>query len=150
MMVALLKDVRGTGRAGDIVTVPDGYGRNYLIPHRLAEPATSQLIEQARAQALKKRGNEQKSLAQLNRLKQQLEQQELVFHASAAPNGHLYGSISPADISHVLARRGLHVAQDTIEIPYPIDSIGTHVVTVVVGPNDRSKLRIVVERSDET
>src|SRR6202000_3134338 len=100
MEVILKEDVNKLGHRGDVVKVADGYGRNYLLPHKLAMEATAAnkaVIEQMK-QAAVRRSAKEKSEAEL--LVNQLNQVELVFERKGGGNDHLFLSVTSADIAH--------------------------------------------------
>ena len=130
MKVVLTQDVLKLGRAGDIKTVRDGYGRNYLIPQGLAVLATSGAVRQAeeiRKRALRHReqmANEYSALAA------RINEVALSFQAKAGETGRLYGSITPAAIASRLSDKlGLEIDRRKIDTP-PLRDLGQHRVAV--------------------
>ena len=103
MEVILKEDVLKLGHRGDVVKVADGYGRNYLLPEKLAIEATAAnkaVIEQMKASAVRKSAKE-KSESEL--LATQLNEVELVFERKVGEGDHLFGSVTSSDIAHELA-----------------------------------------------
>ena len=107
MEVILKEDVNKLGQRGDVVKVADGYGRNFLLPKKLAMEATAAnkvVIEQMKQSAVRRSAKE-KSEAEL--LVTQLNQVELVFERKVGENDHLFGSVTAAEIAHEL-EQGVH------------------------------------------
>ena len=106
MEVILKEDVNKLGHRGDVVKVADGYGRNFLLPQKLAMEATAAnkvVIEQMK-QAAVRRSAKEKSEAEL--LVTQLNNVELVFERKVGENEHLFGSVTSAEIAHQLEQKG--------------------------------------------
>ncbi len=130
MKVLLLKDVYKLGRAGDVKKVADGYGRNFLVPQRLAMLATPGAIKQAEK-------IRQTALAERTRLNQEmgavaekLQAVSLTFIARAGETGRLYGSITTGDISAAIEREtGMHIDRRHIA-HQPLRDLGTHKVAI--------------------
>ena len=100
MEVILKEDVNKLGHRGDVVKVADGYGRNYLLPGKLAIEATAAnkaVIEQMKASAVRKSAKEKVGAEELAT---QLEAVELVFERKVGENDHLFGSVTSGDIAH--------------------------------------------------
>lgn len=104
MKVILLKDVKGTGKKGDIVEVSEGHGRNFLIRRKLAEKATDGNIKKNRHRQANKKEKEKDHIEKANNLKEKLEKITLEFKTSAGDAGRLFGSITKNDISNLLKK----------------------------------------------
>ena len=150
MEVILLKDVRRLGRAGDVKTVAEGYGRNYLIPRGLAELATKAARQRVtqQAAALKHREAEQEAEAQAQA--EQLGTIELVFKVKAGESGRLYGSVTNADIA---ARLGQKLGQDVdkrkVQLVEPIKELGALNVDVRLYSGVTTTVSVRVEQEAE-
>lgn len=124
MEVILKEDVPKLGHRGDVVKVADGYGRNYLLPKKLAIEATTAnkaVIEQMKAAAVRKLAKE-KADAEL--LAKQFDGVSLTFTRRAGEHDALFGSVTSADIAHELEGRGFNVDRRKIELDQPIKSLG--------------------------
>src|SRR5215470_7215313 len=105
MEVILKEDVAKLGHRGDVVKVAEGYGRNYLLPHKLAIEATAgnrAVIEQMKQSAVRKSAVEK---ADATALSQQLEGTTLTFQRKAGEKDHLFGSVTSSDIAEALERK---------------------------------------------
>ena len=131
MKVLLLQDVRGTGKKDDIVEVSEGFGRNYLLPRKLAKEATAEALNavtkskeaQAHREEVKRREAEVKS--------HELKGKVIQLVARGGENGKLYGSVTADMIAQALkAQHGIDVDKRKIEQEEPIKSAGQSFVTV--------------------
>jgi large subunit ribosomal protein L9 len=144
MDVILRQSVDKLGHAGDIVTVKNGYGRNYLIPGGLAYPATAGNRKRVAAEA---RARGQKIAAQKSdaeAIAAKLGSEELHFTANVGEGDRLFGSITSADIAAKLAEAGHVIDKRDIELAEPIKMIGVYKVPVKLHPEVRPELRVWV------
>jgi large subunit ribosomal protein L9 len=130
MKVILTDEIRGLGTRGDVVTVKDGYARNYLIPKNLAREATAgnlKSIEQERKKWAML-GQQEKDVA----LKAAASVQgvKVTIAKRVGEHGNLFGSVTANDIADALVARGIEVDKRRIELAHPIKSLGTHDVDV--------------------
>jgi len=102
MKVLLLKDVKGTGKEGDVVEVKDGYGKNFLIGKGLALLATNEVLNKYKAQQRKKAEIEAQEIAQAKELAENLNSTKLTVKHKVGANGHLIGSVTNKEISEEL------------------------------------------------
>src|SRR4030066_163442 len=138
MKVILKHDVENVGRKGDIVNVSPGYGRNYLIPRRLALEVTSsnlKMIEIER-QALKKKVESERQSSQ--DLIQKLNEVTLTFSRKAGEKDMIFGSVSAADIKESLDRLGFEVEKKKIGLDRPIRGLGNYSIPVKVFHDDKA------------
>jgi large subunit ribosomal protein L9 len=131
MKVILSKDVPGTGKAGEVKDVADGYARNYLIPRKLAIAATTGALQSVEA----KRASEQKKAAAeeaaARALAERLTGAPVVLTAKVGDQGRLYGSITSGDIAEQLsAYLGQPIDKRKIELDEPIRQLGQFDVTI--------------------
>lgn len=130
MEVILKEDVANLGHRGDVVKVADGYGRNFLLPRKLALQATANnkaVIDQMKAAAARRSATEK---AQAEALAAQLEPLTLSFARKSGENGHLFGSVTSADIAHELETKGFAVDRRKIQLVEPIKAIGETSVAI--------------------
>ena len=131
MKVILTQDVKGTGKAGEVKDVADGYARNFLIPRKLAVAATAGALKgvEQRQQAETKRAAAEETGAR--RLAERLTAEPVVVRAKVGDQGRLYGSITSADVAEELSRRlGEPVDKRRIELTEPIRQLGTFQVPI--------------------
>jgi len=133
MEVILVDDVFGLGRRGEVVKVADGYGRNYLVPKKLAVPATKgnlTMIEQQRVAQVKK---EAKYVEEAELLAQELGQLHVLVSRKSGEGGVLFGSVTSKDIGDVLEANGINLDRRKIMLAQPVKSIGN--VRIQVRPH---------------
>jgi large subunit ribosomal protein L9 len=130
MKVILTEEIRGLGTRGEVVTVKDGYARNYLIPKNLAQEATTgnlKAIEHQRRKwallAQQERDTAQKAADRVKGVK-------IVIEKRVGEHGHLFGSVTANEIADALAEKGIEVDKRRIELASPIKNIGLHDVEV--------------------
>lgn len=148
MEVILIDNVYELGRRGDIVNVSVGYGRNYLLPKKLAVPATpgnKKMIEEQRVALAKK---EAKFVEEAEILAQQLGQLHILVSRKSGDSGVLFGSVSSKDISEALEKNGINLDRRKILLDHPIKNIGNF--TVEVRPHSDVEAKIIVSVLPET
>ena len=142
MIVILLQDVKGKGKAGDVVKVNDGYARNMLLPKGLAKEATQgnvRNLEKQKAIAEEKK-EEQKAAAK--KLAEKLEAITVNIQSKGGENGKLFGSITSKDIAEALqAQENIKVDKKKIDLPAPIKQTGVQDVTVKLFQEVSAKLK---------
>jgi large subunit ribosomal protein L9 len=130
MKVILTEEIRGLGTRGDVVTVKDGYARNYLIPKNLAQEATkgnlNAIEHQRRKWALL--AQEEKNVAQ--KAADRVKGVKIQIEKRVGEHGHLFGSVTANEIADALLEKGIEVDKRRIELAQPIKNIGVHDVEV--------------------
>ena len=130
MEVILREDVTNLGHRGDVVKVADGYGRNYLLPKKLAmeaNAANKAVIEQMKASAVRRSAKEK---AEAEQLVTQLNTVALVFTRRVGENDHLFGSVTSSDIAQELAAKGFSIDRRKVQLDEPLKSTGEFHVPV--------------------
>jgi len=130
MKVILTEEIRGLGTRGEIVTVKDGYARNFLLPKNLAREATTgnlkQIEHERRKWALL--ANQEKEAAQ--KAADKVKGVKITIEKRVGDQGHLFGSVTANEIADALAEKGIEVDKRRIELGQPIKNIGLHDVEV--------------------
>jgi large subunit ribosomal protein L9 len=145
MEVILKEDVNKLGHRGDVVKVADGYGRNFLLPGKLAieaNAANKAVIEQMKGSAVRKSAKEKTSAEQLAA---QLNAVELVFERKVGENDHLFGSVTSGDIAHELEAQGFTVDRRKISLEEPLKTIGEYHVPVKLHREVTSHVKVTVK-----
>jgi len=146
MKVIFLQDVPNVAQAGDVKEVADGYGRNFLIPRKLATLATPQVTSQAETRAQKM---EARLSAELKELASQLEGKEVSLKARAGAKDRLYGSITSADIAAELNNTtGLDIDKRKIELDEPIRQLGSYEIAIRLGRDIVPKISVTVTEEE--
>jgi len=142
----LLADVETLGQKGEAVDVSPGYLRNYLVPRKLAQPATQGALEEAARRREAAEKAEQEASARAEETAQLLSRTVLTIHHRAGEDGKLFGSVGPKDIAEAIrAARDLKVDRRKVRLEQPIHEIGTYMVEVEVGGVVASVKTIVAE-----
>ena len=149
MQAILLKDVENLGSAGEAVDVSPGYLRNYLLPRRLAQPATKGALEEAqrRREAAEKAAREAEERA--GETAALLSKTVLTIQHRAGEDGKLYGSVTNAEIAEAISEaRGLRIDRKKIRLEEPIRELGTYMVEVEAGGGTTAKVKTIVAAAD--
>jgi large subunit ribosomal protein L9 len=142
----LLQDVETLGQKGEAVDVSPGYLRNYLVPRKLAQPATAGALEEAQRRLAAAEKAEREAAERAEETAQLLSRTVLTIHHRAGEDGKLFGSVGARDIADAIkAARDLKVDHRKIRLEQPIHEIGTHMVEVEVGGVTASVKTIVAE-----
>ena len=145
MEVILKEDVLKLGHRGDVVKVADGYGRNYLLPGKLAIEATAAnkaVIDQMKASAVRKSAKEKRGAEELSK---QLNEVELVFERKVREHEHLFGSVTSGDIAQQLEAKGFTIDRRKIALDEPLKSIGEFHVPVKLHREVTSHVKVTVK-----
>ncbi len=141
----LLKDVEDLGEAGDAVDVSPGYLRNFLVPRKLAQPATKGALEEAvrRREAAEKAAREAEERA--GETAALLSKTVLTIQHRAGEDGRLFGSVTNAEIAEAITEaRGLKIDRKKIKLDDPIREVGTYMVEVELGGGQSAKVKTIV------
>jgi large subunit ribosomal protein L9 len=144
MEVILRDHVEHLGRRGEIVKVADGYARNYLLPRKLALPATDanrKWVERERKLA-EVRDSEERGAAEA--IASRLNALELSINRKVGENDQLYGSVTNADIAELLAAKGFEIDRRKILLPDPIKALGENTVPVKLHRDVTAQVRVTV------
>ena len=149
MQIILLERIENLGTIGDVVTVKDGFARNYLLPQKKAlraNDANRQVFE-ANRERLEKENAERRGDAEQEG--QKLDGAEVVLIRASSNSGQLYGSVNVRDIAQALEEQGHKVDKRQVIMGSPIKALGVHVVTVALHPEVRVTIKANVARSDD-
>ncbi len=144
MKVVLLADVRGLGRAGEVVEVKDGYARNYLLPRGLAAEATAGRVREMQDHQQARARRQEREREEAARLAAALEGVAVDLRARAGEGGRLFGSVTAADVAEALAARGFAVSKRQVELDEPIKAVGTYTVPVRIAPGVVARVQVNV------
>ena len=149
MEVILREDVSNLGHRGDVVKVADGYGRNYLLPKKLAMEATAAnkaVIEQMKASAVRRSAKEK---AEAEQLVTQLNTVALVFVRKVGEGDHLFGSVTSGDIAQGLTDKGFNIDRRKVQLDEPLKSTGEFHVPVKLHREVTAHISVTV-KGEET
>jgi len=146
MEVILKEDVPKLGHRGDVVKVAEGYGRNYLLPRKLAIEATrgnKAVIEQMKQAALRRSAVEK---ADAEGLSKQLDAVALAFQRKAGEKEQLFGSVTSADIADALAAKGFSIDRRKIQLNEPLKTVGEFHIPIRLHRDVTSRVKVTVEK----
>ena len=146
MKVILLKDIKGTGKKDQIIEVSDGFGRNYLLPRKLAVEATNEAVNsiEKSQSAAKHREDVKKNDAET--AAREMKGKTVTLKVRAGDNGRLYGSITTQEIADALkAQHGVEVDKRKLEQAEPIKSAGQSFVTLKLYPGISTRMIVNVK-----
>ncbi len=148
MKIILKEEVSKLGSLGEVVSVADGYARNYLIPKGIAVEATRGNLRQfeAEKEELLKKVAKLKEGAEVRR--KELEAVTLAFTRKAGEEDKLFGSVTSMDIEAALKEQNIEVDKRTILLGEPIKSLGEHIVEIKLHPEVSASVKVNVEKED--
>ena len=144
MEVILKEDVDTLGHRGDVIKVAEGYGRNFLLPKKLAIEATAanrNVIEQMKQSAIRKSVKEK---ADAQQQVAAMEQLELTFKRKVGENEHLFGSVTSSDIAHALEQKGYPVDRRKVQLEEPLKQLGEFHVPVKLHRDVAAHIKVVI------
>ncbi|MCI7147616.1 MAG: 50S ribosomal protein L9 [Candidatus Fimisoma sp.] len=146
MIVILNKDVKGTGKAGDVVKVSDGYARNMLIPRGLATEATQgniRHLEKQKAIAAEKKAEEK---AQAQQQAEKIQKASVLIKTKAGEGGKIFGSITSKDISEALREQhGIDIDKKKFQMDAPLKQTGETGVDIKLYQDIIARLTVIIE-----
>lgn len=147
MQVVLLQRIGRLGQMGDVVTVKDGYARNFLLPQKKALRATKDNLAQFETQRAQLEANNLEQKKEADAVAAKLAGKTFVAIRSAGDTGQLYGSVAPRDVAEIITADGFTIDRRQVEIDKPIKSLGLHEVTLALHPEVSIKVTVNVARS---
>ncbi|EGD50647.1 large subunit ribosomal protein L9 [Thermoanaerobacter thermohydrosulfuricus] len=144
MKVILVKDVKNVGKAGEIVNVSDGYGRNYLLPRGLAIEATESNIKVLNEKKKAEEKKRQQELEEAKEMAQKLSNLSLVLKVKAGENGKLFGSITSKDVEEALKEKGFDIDKKKISFDETVKTTGTYYVDIKLYQGVIAKVKVDV------
>lgn len=150
MQVILLNRVQNLGDLGEIVNVKNGYARNYLIPQKLASRATEENIKAFEAQKAELVAKAKESQAAAEARAESINGLSITVSANASPEGHLYGSVGPREISEKLTESGYPVdASEVIQSEGAFKEVGEYQVRLNLHADVEAEFTLTVEAEEE-
>ncbi len=146
MKVILLSDVAKLGRKGDLIEVSEGYGRNYLVPRKMAEEATREKLEEwkQRQNAMEKKARKEEEEARTHR--NLIQGKQVVLMATAGDKGKLFGSVTAAQIADGIKEKfGIDVDRKDIRLPGQIKEVGSYPLSIKLYSGVEAEMTVLVE-----
>lgn len=144
MQVILLENIPSLGKAGDLVKVSDGYGRNYLIPQKKALLATEKSLKVIEHQKRQVQQSMEKAKKNAEKTAQQIENLSCTFMKTVGESGKLFGSVTSMDIENYLKENGIEVDRKKISLEEPIKNLGMFTVPIKLHPEVAAHLKVWV------
>jgi large subunit ribosomal protein L9 len=135
MEILLRRDVEKIGSRGEVVRVKSGYARNYLIPRGLAVPATAEAKEEIERERVREQRRLEEERKRMEELAGKLEKSSCTISAPATEEGHLFGSVSAAEIVAAFAEDGIQLQPEQLVLESPIKEIGVYGFTIRLSQN---------------
>ncbi len=149
MNVILLERVAKLGNMGEVVSVKEGYARNYLLPQKKALWASKSNVDAFEQQKTDLEARNEETKREAQGIAQQLRGQQFVVIRAASDGGALYGSVSTRDVAEAAAADGFEVDRKQIALSAPIKELGLHTATVTLHPEVEVDIELNVARSQE-
>ena len=149
MRILLLKGIKELGLRGDLVTVSNGYARNYLIPRKIAVPATEGVMEYAG----RLKATEDKRLAEQRRQQEEmiakLASVSCTLVRKAGEDEKIFGSVSGADIAEALKSQGFDIDRHSVILENPIKALGVYTVPIQISSEFKTSVKVWVVKETE-
>jgi large subunit ribosomal protein L9 len=146
MEVILKEDVAKLGSRGDVVKVAEGYGRNFLLPRKLAIEASASnkaVIEQMKAAAVRRSAKEK---AQAEELAKQFDGISVEFKRRSGEHDQLFGSVTSGDIADALEKKGFNIDRRKVQLHEPLKTLGEFSVPIKLHKDVTTHLKVVIDR----
>ena len=150
MEVILKEDVAKLGSRGDVVKVAEGYGRNYLLPRKLAivaDEGNKAVIVQMKSAAVRRSAKEK---TQAEELAKQFENVSVAFTRKSGENDQLFGSVTSGDIAEGLEKKGLNIDRRKIQLHEALKTVGEFTIPVKLHKDVTAHLKVVIEKEAAT
>jgi large subunit ribosomal protein L9 len=146
MEVILKEDVAKLGSRGDVIRVAEGYGRNFLLPRKLAIEASAgnkKVIDQMRAAAVRRSAKEK---TQAEELSKQFDGLSVSFQRRSGENDQLFGSVTSGDIADALEKKSFDIDRRKIQLHEPLKTLGEFTIPVKLHKDVTAHLKVVIEK----
>ena len=144
MEVILKEDVPKLGNRGDVLKVAEGYGRNFLLPHKLAieaNDANKAVIGQMKAASVRRSAKEK---SEAEALAKQFEGLDVSFTRKSGENDQLFGSVTSGDIADALEKKSFHIDKRKIQVHEPLKTIGEFTIPIKLHKDVTTHLKVVI------
>ena len=142
MKVVLLKDVKGSGKAGDIIEAKDGFAQNFLIKKGLAKVADAQALRENKSQKAAQEFHRQESLKANKALREKLDGTEITVQVKSGAGGKFFGSVTNKEVADKLFELGFDIDKKKIVLQSGIKSAGVYPATVKISPEETAKITV--------
>ena len=148
MKVILQQDVKGQGKKGQMIEVAEGYARNFLLPRKLAVPATADAMNTMKLQEKARKAEEARQKAEAEAVAEKLKGAVVKLTAKAGANGKLFGAVTAKEIAEgLMTQHGIEVNKQKIVVEEPIKSFGSYQLKVKLGFEITGTVYVVVSEA---
>ncbi len=144
MKVVLIKDVKGSGKAGDIIEAKDGFAQNFLIKRGLAKPADAQALNENKQQKEAQAFHRQETLKANKELREKLDGIKVSIKVKTGANGKFFGSVTNKEVADKLFELGFEIDKKKIVLSSSIKSAGVYPATVKISPEESAKISVEI------
>ncbi len=145
MKVILQQDVKGQGKKGQLIEASDGYARNFLLPRKLAVPATAENLNTMKVQDKARKAREAAERAEAERIAAALESAQVIIHAKGGDGGRLFGSVTSKEVSEALKTQlGMDIPKTKIVQDEPIKAFGAYTLKCKLGYEITGTIHVTV------
>ena len=144
MKVVLLKDVKGSGKAGDVIEAKDGFAKNFLIKNGLAKFADASALNENNAQKKAQQFHREEELKKNKELKNAINGKEVTLAVKCGANGKFFGSITNKEVAEKLYDMGYDIDKKKIILDANIKTVGEYQITVKISPEETAKIKLIV------
>lgn len=142
MKVVLLKDVKGSGKAGDVIEAKQGYAQNYLIKNGLAKAADAGALNENKAQKAAQEFHRQEQLKENKALREKIDGLTITIQVKSGESGKFFGSVTNKEVADKLSELGLNVDKKKISLPTGIKTAGVYSATVRISAEETAKITV--------
>jgi large subunit ribosomal protein L9 len=148
MKVIILQNIKGVGQIGDVKDVSDGYGRNYLLPRKLAKPATATALKDAETLREKREVIMKEQAEKAQQVAEKLKDVTLELSEKTNEKGKLFASVGKKEISHKLKEKtGVHLEDEMIQLDEHIKTTGEHIVQLELAPEVLVSVKVIINEA---
>lgn len=144
MKVVLLKDVKGSGKAGDIIDAKDGFAQNFLIKKGLAKPADAQAINDNKNKKEAEIFHRNEQLKANKELREKIDGTEITINAKSGESGKFFGAITNKEIAEKLNDLGFDIDKKKVVLESNIKTVGRYKVSVRISAEETAKITVIV------
>ena len=144
MKVVLLKDVKGSGKAGDIIEAKDGFAQNFLIKRGLAKLADAQAINENKSQKAAQEFHKQETLKANKLLREKLDGTEITLQVKSGASGKFFGSVTNKEIADKLSEMGFDIDKKKIILQSNVKTAGAYPVSIRISAEETAKITVNV------
>ena len=149
MKIILRDDVEKLGNAGEVITVADGFARNYLFPRNLAVPATKGNVHSIDEIKKQKKVREDKKRREAEKQKDKLEKLSLTAEVQTGEEDKVFGSVTSANIATLLEKQGIEVDRRKIMLEEPLKALGVYTIDIKLATDVIAHVKLWVVKREE-